>query len=123
MGSTTARNRLKKAGAEPDECYSFGGEEKDIPDLAIEIIITSGSIKKLETYRRLGVKEVWFWKKNHLQLFYLREENPIEFSQTYGYEEIKTSKLIPQINIGLLTECMLIPDQLDAIDQFQQGIS
>ena len=123
MGSTTARNRLKKAGAEPDECYSFGGEEKDIPDLAIEIIITSGSIKKLETYRRLGVKEVWFWKKNHLQLFYLREENPIEFSQTYGYEEIKTSKLIPQINIGLLTERSLIPDQLDAIDQFQQGIS
>ncbi|MEM6399297.1 MAG: Uma2 family endonuclease [Cyanobacteria bacterium P01_D01_bin.116] len=123
MGSTTARNRLKKAGAEPDECYSFGGEEKDIPDLAIEIIITSGSIKKLETYRRLGVKEVWFWKKNHLQLFYLREENPIEFSQTYGYEEIKASKLIPQIDIGLLTECMLIPDQLDAIDQFQQGIS
>ena len=123
MGSTTVRNRLKQAGAEPDECYCFDDNEKEIPDLAIEVTITSGSIKKLETYSRLGVKEVWFWKKNHLQLFYLREENPIEFSQTYGYEEIESSKLIPQIDIGLLTECMLIPDQLDAIDQFQQGIS
>lgn len=122
MGSTTVRNRLKKAGAEPDECFSMGAEEKEIPDLALEVIITSGSFKKLETYRRLGVKEVWFWKKNQLTLFHLREETPIEFTEYYGYEKIISSEIIPEINLDLLTECMLIQDQLEAIDKFDQGI-
>ncbi|MDY6897126.1 MAG: Uma2 family endonuclease [Cyanobacteriota bacterium] len=121
MGSTTVKNRLKKAGAEPDECYCIG-EEKDIPDLAIEVIITSGSIKKLETYRRLGVKEVWFWENIQLKLFHLREETPKEFAQTYGYEEIRTSELIQALDIIFLTECILIPDHLQALNEFEQGI-
>ncbi|MEO8893486.1 MAG: Uma2 family endonuclease, partial [Coleofasciculaceae cyanobacterium] len=37
MGSPTIRKRLKRAGAEPDECYCIG-EEKSIPDLAIEVV-------------------------------------------------------------------------------------
>lgn len=48
MGSPTVKKELKRAGAEPDECYCIG-EEKSIPDLAIEVVITSGSIDKLET--------------------------------------------------------------------------
>ena len=122
MGSTTVKNRIKKAGAEPDECFSIGEEEKEIPDLALEIIITSGSFKKLETYRNLGVQEVWFWKKNQLSLFHLREETPIKFIEYYGYEKIIYSGIIPDINLDLLTECMLIPDQLEAIDKLDQGI-
>jgi Uma2 family endonuclease len=58
MGSPRVKKQLKKVGAEPDECYCIG-EEKSIPDLAIEVIITSGSIDKLETYQRLEVTEVW----------------------------------------------------------------
>ncbi|MEO0841136.1 MAG: Uma2 family endonuclease [Cyanobacteria bacterium J06643_5] len=121
MGSTTVRNRLKQAGAEPDECYCIG-EKKDIPDLAIEVTITSGSIKKLETYRRLGVKEVWFWKDNQLNRYYLREENPQSFAQNYGYEQIQSSELVPELNIDFFTECIIIPDQVDAWEQFEQGI-
>ena len=34
MGSSTFRNKAKKAGAEPDECYCIG-EAKKVPDLAI----------------------------------------------------------------------------------------
>ena len=121
MGSTTVRNRLKQAGVEPDECYCIG-EKKDIPDLAIEVTITSGSIKKLETYRRLGVKEVWFWKDNQLNRYYLREENPQSFAQNYGYEQIQSSELVPELNIDFFTECIIIPDQVDAWEQFEQGI-
>jgi len=43
---------------EPDECYLVGDQDKSAPDLAIEVIGTSGGIDKLEIYRRLDVGEV-----------------------------------------------------------------
>ena len=121
MGSTTIRNKLKKAGAEPDECYCIG-EEKNIPDLAIEVIITSGSIDKLETYRLLGVAEVWLWEINRLKLYHLREETPSVFLSTHGYEQIKSSELLPELDLSLLEQCALISDQIQAIDEFEKGI-
>lgn len=122
MGSTTVRNRLKQAGAEPDECYSFDDDEKEIPDLAVEVTITSGSIKKLETYSRLGVKEVWFWKKNKFSLYHLRGNDLQQFAPNFGYEEIESSVLVPELNIEFLAECITIRDQVDAWEQFEQGI-
>jgi Uma2 family endonuclease len=122
MGSPTLKNQLKKAGAEPDECYCIG-EEKNIPDLAIEVIITSGSIDKLENYRRLGVVEVWFWERNRLKLYHLREETPSAFLETYGYEQIASSELLPELSIPLLEQCTLISDQIQAIDEFERGIN
>ena len=121
MGSPTVKKQLKRAGAEPDECYCIG-EEKSIPDLAIEVVITSGTIDKLETYRRLEVTEVWMWKVNRLTLYHLREETPSKFLQTHGYEQINLSELLPDLNIPLLEQCAMISDQIQAIDQFEEGI-
>jgi Uma2 family endonuclease len=121
MGSPRVKKQLKKVGAEPDECYCIG-EEKSIPDLAIEVIITSGSIDKLETYRRLGVTEVWMWKVNRLTLYRLREETPSEFLETHGYEQIAASELLPELNVPLLERCVLVSDQIEAIDKFEEGI-
>ncbi|WP_026731727.1 Uma2 family endonuclease [Fischerella sp. PCC 9605] len=122
MGSSTIKKQLKQAGVEPDECYCIG-EKKDIPDLAIEVIVTSGSIDKLEIYRRLGVAEVWIWQINRLRLYHLREETPSEFLDTYGYEQIMLSELLPKLNIALLEQCVQISDEIKAIDQFEQGFS
>ena len=121
MGSPTVKKRLKRAGAEPDECYCIG-EEKSIPDLAIEVVITSGTIDKLETYRRLEVTEVWMWKVNRLTLYHLREETPSKFLQTHGYEQINLSELLPDLNIPLLEQCAMISDQIQAIDEFEEGM-
>jgi Uma2 family endonuclease len=122
MGSPTLKNRFKKAGAEPDECYSIG-EEKDIPDLVVEVIITSGSIDKLKTYRRLGVAEVWFWENNRLTIYHLREENIAEFLESNSYEQITLSEFLPELNISLLEQCCLISDQIQAVDEFERGIN
>lgn len=122
MGSPTVRKRLKRAGAEPDECYCIG-EEKSIPDLAIEVVITSGTIDKLEIYRRLEVTEVWMWKVNRLALYHLREETPLMFKETHGYEQITSSELLPGLNISLVEQCVMISDQIQAIDEFEEGIS
>lgn len=35
---------------------------KQGPDLAIEVIITSSGIDRLDLYQGLGVREVWFWQ-------------------------------------------------------------
>ncbi|MFN6561232.1 MAG: Uma2 family endonuclease [Nostoc sp. ChiSLP01] len=125
MGNSTFRNKAKKAGVEPDECYCIG-EEKKIPDLAIEVVLTSGSINKLEIYRRLGVAEVWFWEINQLKLYHLRDNQENEqatvYPDTYGYEQIAKSEILPELNISLLEQCISISDSIQAIDEFEQGL-
>lgn len=70
LGNTTFRRKAKQAGLEPDECYCVGGVKK-VPELAIEIAHTSGSIDKLEIYRRIGVREVWFVVEQRIHAFRL----------------------------------------------------
>lgn len=65
LGSITFLNQETQGGIEPDECYCIG-TEKEFPDLAIEVVVTSGGVDKLEIYKRLGVREVWFWLNNQI---------------------------------------------------------
>lgn len=71
FGNETYRRKPKAAGLEPDECYCIDAE-KEIPDLAIEVVHSSGGIDKLEVYRRLGVREVWFFIAGAFEVFRLR---------------------------------------------------
>lgn len=125
LGSSTFKNKAKKAGVEPDECYCIG-EEKKLPDLAIEVVVTSGSINKLEIYRRLGVTEVWFWEKNQFKLYHLRNNSQNEeatvYPETYGYELIAKSEILPELDISLLEQCLSISDSIQAVDEFEQGL-
>jgi Uma2 family endonuclease len=62
-------------GAEPDECYIFGNaQDRVAPDLAIEVVWTSGGINKLDVYRKLGVNEVWYWSRGRIDVYLLRDE-------------------------------------------------
>ena len=121
MGSTTLRQQEVQAGVEPDESYCIGSNQ-DIPDLAIEVIVTSGSINRLELYRRLGIQEVWFWERDHLTLYTLRAETPMQFVETAGYESIPQSILLSALDIDLLTRCIQHPQPLAAAKMFRQGI-
>ena len=105
LGSTTFRNREKQAGKEPDECYCIG-IDKDIPDLAIEVIYTSGGLDTLEIYKRLEVGEVWFWQNRELHVYCLENDT---------YRQQQQSKLLPDLNLELLAEHIAIADPLDAI--------
>src|SRR5262245_55305786 len=60
-GSWTIRKKRRRGGLEPDKCYVLGNESKKRPDLAVEVVATSGGIDKLEVYCKLEVPEVWFW--------------------------------------------------------------
>jgi len=70
FGHATQRNEAARVAAEPDEQY-FLGKRGASADLAIEVVYTSGGIDKLEVFRRLGVREVWFWINQRLWVFVL----------------------------------------------------
>jgi Uma2 family endonuclease len=65
FGSATYRREEKERGLEPDECYCVN-TEKPYPDLAIEVVLSSGGVNKLAVYQGLGVREVWFWEEGAL---------------------------------------------------------
>jgi Uma2 family endonuclease len=128
-GSTTFRNADKRVGTELDESYCIG-TDKAVPDLAIElcshyvneVVATSGNINRLERFQRLGVQEVWFWKNNCFLLYHLRTENLDQWAQTFGYEAIDQSELLPNLDMTLLSDCVQKPNPLAAAKAFRQGI-
>jgi Uma2 family endonuclease len=82
------------AGAEPDECYIVGEDlTKQRPDLAIEVVWTSGGIDKLEIYRWLGIAEVWFWNDEKITIHVLRGDH---------YEHVSRSAALPGLDVDLL---------------------
>ena len=113
LGSTTLKNKDKQAGKEPDECYCIG-TDKEIPDLAIEVVYTSGGVDTLEIYKRLGLGEVWIWQNNQLQVYCLNGDN---------YQQQQQSKLLPDLDLALLAQYIVIKDPLDAIVQWRKAIA
>lgn len=117
VGSWTLKERPKEAGVEPDECYVFGdaalaAEPPSRPDLAIEVVWTSGGIDKLEIYRRLGVREVWFWEEDVLSIHQLRGER---------YVEAIKSKVLPGIDTAQLLSFLPQPTSV-AIRQYRAAL-
>ncbi|MGI9304976.1 MAG: Uma2 family endonuclease [Gammaproteobacteria bacterium] len=110
-GSWTIENKEVDRGIEPDECYVLGDHaEARRPDLAIEVIWSSGGIKKLDVYRKLGVREVWIWKKRNVHVYALRDE---------GYEEVERSQLLPNLNIDQLLEFVDIKPMTKAVRAYK----
>ena len=111
-GSTTLESEIKKAGKEPDESYCFRTQKK-IPDLAIEIAITSGGIDTLEIYRRFKVAEVWIWQREALRVFVLRDGQ---------YAPSSASSHFPKLDLAWLAQCARIAEFLAARKQFLAGL-
>jgi len=95
MGNWTLEDEAVARAVEPDECWVFGGPrgERSRPDLAIEVIWPSGSINKLEIYRKLAVREVWIWNRGRLTAHALRGEI---------YEPVSESLVLPGIDLSQL---------------------
>lgn len=125
-GSTTFKRELKERGLEPDECYVIGGNiisdehggtEKGrwvhAPDIAIEVVVSSGGIAKLAIYQTIGVREVWFYEDGGFQIHRLGSA---------GYEPIATSELIPDLDFEVLARFALREDQHQAVKDYRDGL-
>jgi Uma2 family endonuclease len=110
-GSWTVKDPNVEAGAEADECYALGSfAGKRAPDIAIEVVWTRGGIDKLEVWRKLGAREVWFWSHGQLSFWVLRRER---------YASAPRSALLPGLDPALITRCMAAPSQTEAVKQLR----
>lgn len=107
LGSQTLSGRK-----EPDESYNLE-TRKTIPDLVIEVIITSGGVNILEIYRRLGVPEVWIWQGGNLEVYSFIENQ---------YKKGENSRLLPNLDLKLFAEYVSQADQYDAVNEFIETI-
>ena len=94
--STTFRSEAQARGLEPDECYSVGPKVTNAPpQIAIEVIVSSPLLDKLEVYAKLGVQEVWLWRSSARALTVHRLSGG-------AYVEAATSLLLPKLDLQLL---------------------
>ena len=107
-GSWTVRKEAQARGVEADESYILGPiqDPPDRPDLAVEVISTSGGIDKREVYLGLGVPEVWFWRDGALHIYVLDGE---------AYRRSPRSRLLPDLDPDLIVRFMSCPSQTQAV--------
>ncbi|MGB8700320.1 MAG: Uma2 family endonuclease, partial [Thermosynechococcaceae cyanobacterium] len=92
MGSATLQSESKVVSAEPDLSYRLDGQ-MGMPQLVVEIALSSGGMEKLARYRRLEIPEVWFWQGDRLWLYGWDGED---------YVELPQSGVLVGLDIGLL---------------------
>ncbi|MEG4445557.1 Uma2 family endonuclease [Microcoleus sp. AT9_B5] len=115
-GSMTLESETGKVKREADESYKLAPGRR-LPDLAIEIVFSSGGINQLEAYKRLKIKEVWFWEDGLLEVYHLRGEG-----NTLDYEKVSSSEEVKGIDLDLLVRCINMVNHVDAVKTFQQAL-
>lgn len=100
------------ASGTPDESYTIG-TPKPIPDIVIEVIVTSGRLDKTALYRPLQVPEVWFWRQGEILVFHLEAQ---------GYEHRNRSGFFPDLDLAVLKRYLNYSDQYDAVTDLIQAI-
>jgi len=111
-GSTTFRKEEKERGLEPDECYCRGAD-REIPDIALEVIATHGGIDKLDVYSGLGVREVWVFEAGAFRVLALRDSH---------YETIAASEVLPEVDLAVIAHYATEADQHAALRAYRDSL-
>lgn len=94
--SATFRSEAEARGAEPDECYSIGPKAKDAPpQIAIEVVVESPLLDKLDVYAGLGVAEVWVWHSTSRNF-------AVHVLVGGRYQTLPASRMLPKLDLSLL---------------------
>ena len=101
-------------GGEPDEAFTIGRDRDDRPDIAIEVVWTSGGIDKLDVYRSLQVPEVWIWKDEQIDIYVLTST---------GYERRDRSVLVPAVDPGFLLPFLAGPWGSEKLRAFRAALA
>lgn len=110
-GRTTFRKQAAERGLEPDECYSRG-QDRELPQVALEVVVTNPLLNKLEVYSGLGIQEVWVFrvKDGTFAVHTLRGD---------VYEPIGTSEVLPEAPLGRIAHYAQQDDQHEALKAFR----
>ena len=85
----------------------------DLPDIALEVVYTSGGIDKLHVYLGLGVREVWFYQDGVFQLHEL---------SAGSYQPIVRSRFIPELDFEVLARFVRMGDQHAAVKAYRDWL-
>lgn len=97
-GSTTLIRKDTRRSAEPDSSYYIQNEalvknksaidlhNNQLPDLVVEIDLTSSSLDKFQVYASLGVPELWRYDDGVLNIYQLQQKEYIQcnYSPTFA---------------------------------------
>jgi Uma2 family endonuclease len=112
MGSATLQSEPKAVSAEPDLSYRLDGQ-MGMPQLVVEIALSSGGTEKLARYQRLEIPEVWFWQGDRLWLYgWVGNE----------YAELTNSNLLTELKIGQLETAVRTGNLLAAVKLFNSDL-
>ena len=78
------------------------------------MVWTSGGIDKLEVYRKLGVREVWYWSRGRIQPYELVQEQ---------YRSIDHSNVLAGIDLRQLERFIDSPSTSHAIREYRKGLT
>src|SRR3954454_18691830 len=106
VGSWTLRQRGKKRGVEADECYVFGPDKRKRPDLAIEIEWTQHGIDKLAIYEKLGVEEVWFWRRGVIEVYILDGRELTRIERSHRFPELDLELLASMLDRDTVSQAI-----------------
>lgn len=113
VGSWTLERKESLCAAEPDECYIFGREKRNVPHLAIEVEWTQRGIDKLAIYEKLGVEEVWFWRKGVIEIYILTDGE---------FVTAQHSRLLTNLDLELLASVLDRETLTDAVRDFRKAL-
>ena len=118
FGRWTMRKKRRRRGCEADECYILGRKgERRVAQLAIEVEQSRLGIDKLDIYRGLGVGEVWRWRAGRIQVHVLRRRRAGR-----AFVEVARSKLLPELDLELLTRFVATEDQTASVKAFRKAL-
>lgn len=112
--SFTIKQKLRKKGLEPDDCFWFQHEKQvrgrmkrldlDIdppPDLAVEVEVSRSVIKRMKIYAALKVPEIWRFKGGRLFAYLLQADGTYRVSEhSKVFPFLAMSELEPWIEKG-----------------------
>jgi len=114
VGSRTL-HVFEQAGLEPDEQFSLH-QKGALPDLAVEVAITSGGLNKLAVYQRFQIPEVWVWEGDELHVY--------GFDPATGrYAKATASTALPGIDLATVARCARIEESSEAIREFRSSLA
>jgi Uma2 family endonuclease len=115
-GSTTFRKEATERGAEPDECWVLDRvlEDKEFPDIVLEVIETRPLLDKLAVYDGFGVPEVWLFQKGKFAIHRRKLSS--------GYVRASKSKLLPDLDFALVAKLAAQDDQQAALESLERAL-
>jgi hypothetical protein len=76
------------------------------------VVWTSGRLDKLAIYRKLGIREVWYFEGGVLQPYALRR----------GYVKIHESEVLPDLDLAELVSFLDRPTTYDAVRHYRAAL-